>query len=243
MTAAGSKRAAWFEIVAVLLLTCAPAITTLGSSLFWGSNTPRAARAAERRQRTETRTATSYDSGLFTSITSHLRYVPILLFVMWRSCEGWSRFGLVRPRFRKDVLIGLVVWVAVAGVHSLVALANRRTDAGISFVPYALPAARFCLLLADCCTIGCAEELWSRAYLIPRIEAVTGATWFAVVVSVAAFAFVHSYQGYEGILLAALSAAVWAIAFCLTRRFWPLALSHAIHDFIVKSHSAATIAG
>ena len=96
-------------------------------------------------------------------------------------------------------------------------------------------------LLGNCCAIGFSEELTGRAYLIPRLETVTGATWKAVLLSVVLFGFVHLYKGYVGVIHSVVAATIWAIGFCLTRRIWPVALSHAITDFIVDSHLAATV--
>jgi membrane protease YdiL (CAAX protease family) len=89
--------------------------------------------------------------------------------------------------------------------------------------------------------VGFSEELQCRAYLIPRLEAVTGATWKAVLLSVMLFGFVHLYHGYVGVISSVVAGAVWSIGFCLTRRIWPVAISHAIWDFIIDSHLAATV--
>jgi membrane protease YdiL (CAAX protease family) len=74
---------------------------------------------------------------------------------------------------------------------------------------------------------------------ITRFEAMTGATWKAVVLSVAVFGFLHLYLGAVGVPGSLIAGTVWGIAFCLTRRVWPVAISHALTNFVVFTHLSA----
>jgi membrane protease YdiL (CAAX protease family) len=228
----------WLEIGAIVLLTCAPTLSSVGCSLFWGSEYQK---LAEQRRRDDYRTATAFDSHRFESMVVRLRFVPVVLFVMWRSGEGWSRFGLVKPKVRKDILIGLGLWLVVATFNAIIALKLNSPHPWIGLYPVAIPLTRAVLLIGESCVVGFSEELTFRAYLIPRLEAVTGTTWTSVVLSVVLFGFVHLYQGYVGVIDAAVMAVVVSIGFCVTRRIWPIALAHAITDFIVLTHLGATV--
>jgi membrane protease YdiL (CAAX protease family) len=232
-----TNRAAWLEIGAVVLLTCAPTLASLGRSVFWGSEFPI---TAQHRRHAEHQTAAQYETALFDSMVLRLRFVPVVLLVMWRSGAGWAFFGLVKPRL-KDILVGLGLWLVVAIIDALIALAFYRHNPWLGLSAVAIPWRRAGLLLGDCCAIGFAEELTCRAYLIPRLGAVTGATWKGVVLSVLLFAFNHLYKGPVGVVHSVAAAVVWSIGFCLTRRIWPVAFSHAMTDYIVESHLAATI--
>ncbi len=234
-----SKRAVWFEIGAVALLICAswPSLSSLGCSLLWGS---KYAKLAEQRRDAKT-TATEYETALFEQGTFYAQLVPVVLFVMWRSGESWSHFGLVRPKFGRDIVLGLGIWLVVAILAAFLALAFQRSDPWKELYPIAIPWHRAILLLGNCCAIGFWQELTFRAYLIPRLEAVTGATWKSVVLSVVLFAAMHQYDGYYGIVHAALGGTVWSIAFCSTRSLWPVTISHAIIDFFILTHFAATV--
>ena len=240
-----SACATWLEIGAVIVLICAPTLSSLGRSLFWGSE-----KAVPHRHHVlhdvpehhaEHQTAAEYDASLFDSMVLRLRFVPIVLFVMWRSGKGWASFGLVKPKIVKDILLALGLWLAVATFDALIALAFDRPHPWLGFSPVALPWQRGFLLAADCCAIGFAEELTGRAYLIPRLETVAGTTWKAVALSVVVFGFAHLYKGNVGVTHTAIAATIWGIGFCLTRRIWPVAISHAITDFIVDSHLAAAV--
>ena len=231
---ATGRAATWLEIGAVVLLICAPTLSSLGRSWIWGGE-------KVTRRHAEHQTAAEYAATLFDSMIIRLRLVPVVLVVMWRSGKGWGCFGLVKPKIGKDLLFGIGLWLVVAIFDSLIALAFKRPHPWLGLCPVAVPWQRAMLLAADCCAIGFSEELTVRAYLIPRLEAVTGATWKSVVLSVLVFAFVHLYKGYVGVIHSVVAALIWSIGFCLTRRVWPLAVSHAITDFIVESHLAARV--
>jgi membrane protease YdiL (CAAX protease family) len=95
--------------------------------------------------------------------------------------------------------------------------------------------------MGECLAIGLSEELVWRAYLVPRMEAVIRSTWKAAVFSVVLFALMHLHHGVVGVTGNVVPAIIWTIAFCLTRRIWPLVVSHAISDFVMSSHLAAMI--
>jgi membrane protease YdiL (CAAX protease family) len=132
------------------------------------------------------------------------------------------------------------LWLIVTSCDALIAQHYKKAH---SWLPVAVPLARGLLILAEACAVGFAEELTYRAYLIPRVEAATGAAWIGVVLSVALFGFVHMYKGFEGDMHTLAAAVVWGVGFWLTRRIWPLALSHAMIDFIVHTHLGAAAVG
>jgi hypothetical protein len=158
-----TRRAIWFEIGAVLFLICAPQLGDLGCRLIWGE---------EYRQLVNkglvpsSQTPTTYDTHLFESTFHILRYIPIVLFVIWRSGCDWSKFGLVRPRWGKDILIGVSLSLIIASVECFVHVVTNGQYPLPDFFPVVIPWHRVVLLLGQCCAIACSEELWGRAYLI-----------------------------------------------------------------------------
>ena len=161
---------------------------------------------------------------------------------MWRSGEGWACFGLVKPKVGRDILIGLGLWLIITILTSLIDVRfHTRPHPSLLFYPAVISLRRGILLLGNCCAIGFSEELAFRAYLIPRFEAVTGATWKSVVFTVILFGFVHLYKGYIGVIQSVVAATIWGIGFCITRRIWPSAISHAMTDFIIDTHLSSHI--
>lgn len=230
------SRAAWFEVGAVIVLICAPTLSWVACSLAWGSDFQN---LGKQQRRTEYQRAVAFDSGMVESMFIRLRLVPIFLFLMWRSGETWSRFGLVKPRLARDLLFGLILLLAVESLDLLIALTFKRPHPAP--YPVGVPFIRGLLVLGNCCATGFAEELELRAYLIPRVEGLTGATWKAVLLSIVIFGFVHLHKSYIGVISSVAAASVYSIAFCATRRIWPVAIAHALHDFVIETQLAVMI--
>lgn len=234
-----ASRAMKLEIAAVLLLICMPHIGALTCRLFWGRDYEH---FITQSRNASFQTTTTFDIDTFDSVFYSLRYIPIILFIMWRSGDSSSHFGVVKPAYRRDILVGLALSLIVAVLGHFVHMLSNEPDPWPGFfLPAAVPWHRAVLILGESCAIGLSEELWGRAYLIPRFEAVTGATWKAVLLSVVVFGFVHLFKGLAGVTSAVISASVWGTAFCLTRRIWPVATSHAITDFIIGTHLGANV--
>jgi len=227
-----TSRAMRLEVGAVVFLLCAPALASLGSRLIWGSAYP---------EQAGYRTAAAFETMVFERTLISLRYVPLILFVIWRSGEGWSRFGIVKIELGKDVWIGLGLWIVVAALDGLIGLAFHRHYPWSRLLAVSVSPERALLLVVHTCAVGFSEELTCRAYLISRLEAITGAAWKGVALSAVLFGFVHVSNGYVSAIGSLVVGLVWGVGFCLTRRIWPVALSHAILDFIVYTHLGALV--
>ena len=179
-----ARRLAWLEIGAMLFLFCAAHLGGLGCRLFWGEEYQQ---LVKRQLHSVYRTAMAFDTNLIESTFLKLRYVPLIVFLMWRSRYGWSYFGLVKPKYISDIIIGLGLWLIIMMLDcSVCVVANTRFP---NYLPVAVPLDRAVLLLVESCAIGFSEELFGRAYLISRVEALTGAPWKAVLLSVVVFGF------------------------------------------------------
>jgi hypothetical protein len=80
-----------------------------------------------------------------------------------------------------------------------------------------------------------AEELICRAYLITRLEQLTGSNVFALVTSSLLFASYHIYQGPIGIQCAFATGLVFGMVFLRSRRIWIPILAHTILNFYLYS--------
>jgi membrane protease YdiL (CAAX protease family) len=162
---------------------------------------------------------------------------------MWRSGEGWARFGLVKIKWEKDILIGIGLAVIVAVTDYLVSAVWKGTHLSVwsRLFPVPVPPDRLLLCLASSCSIGFYEELTCRAYLIPRLEKLTGATWKSVVLSALIFGVLHLHKGFGGVVHSVLTGTILGIGFCTTRRIWPVAIAHALNDFVVSTHLVAIL--
>ncbi len=235
--AIATRRAIWFEIGAIVVLSCGPTLSNWGCSLIGGSEYQK---LDQQWRDAQHKTATVFETTKFESMVQHLQLVPVVLFVMWRSGEGWACFGLVKAKLGKDILTGFGLWlIAITFVSLINLVAFHQRVPEHRLYPDAISWHRAMLLIANCCAIGFSEELRYRAYLIPRLEAVTGSTWKSAVISVVVFGFVHLYQGYLGVIDSVVTAVLFSIGFCLTRRIWPVALAHAVTNFIIYTHASS----
>jgi membrane protease YdiL (CAAX protease family) len=162
-----------------------------------------------------------------------------LLVILALGKEPWSRFGIVRFRWMRDLTLGLVILVLASEAGSIFfphvprslfsGSENLRAaqDIGPSDVFGHL------LFLLGIPLAAFAEELVFRGYLIPRLERLLESSWAAVLVSTVLFASYHIYQGPGGFERTAIAGFIYGIAFCGSRRLWPVCIAHAGHNFIV----------
>jgi membrane protease YdiL (CAAX protease family) len=163
-----------------------------------------------------------------------------LTFIIWRSQDSWSYFGLTRPSWIKEFLYGVGIWVAGSIAcwflwAVLFLLDKELFTASLSQVAriFRPPVSIFeqGLLVIACCANGFCEEMTMRGYLIPRFSSLLGNTWKSVILTAILFGCYHSYQGIGGILNATLLGVIYGFAFVRLKRIWPVAIAHAIADF------------
>ena len=165
-----------------------------------------------------------------------------LLVILALGKDRWSLFGIVRPKWFADAIFGCVIWFCAKlsrkFVVSLLPLSMlkmpRPPYVADHVAPEGIPA-YFMVSIAVIAGVF-AEELIFRGYLIPRFERLLRSTWVAVVVSSAMFASCHMYQGIVGAISAGAIGFVYAIAFCLLRRLWPLCVAHALGNIVIYFH-------
>ena len=166
--------------------------------------------------------------------------LPILLIMKLRNVD-WQRYGFRGFRPIGDILVA--VGLAAIGYIAYYVCACSLLLAGFDFstdtdaLPRMTQDAHFsvgalCLVFVSSCANGFAEELAIRSYLITRLNELSGSKIVAAIVTTTLFAAYHSYQGRYGIVSAMAIGSVFAIYFITAKRFWPIAIAHAILDFI-----------
>jgi membrane protease YdiL (CAAX protease family) len=199
----------WLEVGVVLALAWVPDVFYAVASLCWGTDTSRP----------------PVYGALYLLVRSLQVSAPVL-YIIWRSDEGWSHFGLVKPWWPVDGLLGLAICLAgrfaYYGCWSLTApmWADDNHD---TTVPAPWPFE----VVAQIAN-GFAEELVLRGFLLVRLERLCGSPVRAVALTSVLFAAYHAYQGPWGVVHAFLLGVVYGTAFCWLRRLWPLAVAHTL---------------
>jgi membrane protease YdiL (CAAX protease family) len=212
----------WIEVSAVLCLAYLPAL--YGALVPADSSVPRG--------------APSVGELLYRLLWAVRVSFPLLVIIALTK-DRWSLFGIVRPRWFADLFIGCVVWVCdilvCEAARSLVPLSMFAGQASPHAADHreSLGMAAGLLFVTATIVSSFSQELVYRGYLIPRFERLFRSTWLALLVTTAMFASYHAYQGANGVIGAAASGLVWAIAFCLCRRLWPLCVAHALHNVML----------
>lgn len=182
----------------------------------------------------------SYFYGLFLSFQD----CALVLYLIWRSGEPWSRFGLSRPRWILDIVLGLSIWMVDKVVHSMIQSAfgplglSRGTldRASLASTNFFVPGLFDYILAAISCSFrGFKEELVMRGYLLPKFERLLGSTWKSLLLTSVLFASLHAYSGVRSVIATFAAGLLYGAAFCWIRRLWPLALAHATWNFMLKA--------
>ena len=222
--AAASRTSAqlWIEVFAVLCLAYFPAMYGTISAIFRSG-----------------RTGDPLFGHELYRIVRGLEVSAPLLVIMALSRDPWTLFGIVRPQWIMDSIFACAIWfgdhVAHLMVVSVLPASLWRESAAMGTFPRTGPGGipAYFLLLASCVVGGFAEELVMRGYLIPRLERLLRSTWLAVLITSALFGSYHLYQGVAPAISIAMGGLVYALAFCMCRRLWPLCLAHAMHNFLL----------
>lgn len=166
-----------------------------------------------------------------------------VLYLIHRSGESWSYFGLPRPRL-SDLGIGLVILLADYVLWQRVA-PMLPMDIAKSESIHSMPrgAMEYILMLIKHAANGFAEELVMRAYLITRLELLLRSRFQAVFVSALLFASYHLHYGPGGSLVYIFAMGLaYGGLYLLMRRVWPLALAHMLINVIGEWERASELA-
>jgi membrane protease YdiL (CAAX protease family) len=155
-----------------------------------------------------------------------------VLYLIYRSGEPWTKFGIKRPLLGDILLGGLLYLAAVLLWWFLSSFPDKSLRNPSEF--YAPPrlATDYLLMIARFSATAFAEELVTRAYLITRLEFLLRSRVKAVVLSAAIFGSYHLYYGIWGFVDTMMLGLLYGVLYLLIRRIWPFAIGHLILDVI-----------
>jgi membrane protease YdiL (CAAX protease family) len=213
-----SDRALWMEVIAVLAIGVLPALSNALVLLWQGPGKPVPPYWLD-----------SLDLSLRSACVSFA-----VLYVIHRSGEPWSSFGITRLELT-DLGLGLMVFFASLAltlvVFPFLPASTRKPDA---FFPLPQNPLDYILLLIKYAANGFAEELVVRAYLITRLERLLKSPLLAVVLSALFFGSYHLYYGPWGAFQVAVLGLVYGVLFVLLPRVWPFAAGHMLYSIFLE---------
>jgi membrane protease YdiL (CAAX protease family) len=162
----------------------------------------------------------------------------LLLYLIWRSGEPWTRFGFTPFRWtRSDINIILGIVLVNFGIEELVSLLDsdhlEYDGEDVIGSPGTVVVVQYIFLVLHIFVSAFYEELLMRGYLIPRFEHLLRSTWVSLSLTALLFGGFHMDQGMGGVVSATLAGLVYGGAFCWFRRLWPVAAAHAVYNLTV----------
>ncbi len=184
----------------------------------------------------------TYAMDALAVVLSSTQIGAVILFLMWRSSEGFAGFGLRSYRPVRDTLLALglfaalwfshdVLWFALWRVPGVMELYEATAPAQSVF-PTPSSSTDFAAVIILSIANGFSEELVISAYLISRFRTLLNSSTKAILLSSTLFASYHVYQGVWALPPVFIGGLLFGTAFVATGRFWPLALAHALFDAV-----------
>ena len=216
-----SKRAILIEMCVVSCLGLIPAtINSLYSVLNSGA------------------VATSFAWSMWLTIVFAVQVAVPLLYILWKSGESWGDFGIKRPRYFLDPLLGIGVvgidWIMFSMMAFVAAPfidADALREAADLFATPQGPGG-YVLLVVAMLANAFSEELLVRAYLLTRLRHLGLSAAPAVFIASALWAAYHIYQGVFYATNVFLMGIVFGVIFLVTRRIWPLVIAHTLYALL-----------
>jgi CAAX protease family protein len=169
------------------------------------------------------------------SILNDLALLSLVLYFTWRNQESVRQIGWSFDHLRRDVALGLLLFVPVffggnvlAGwLHraGLSAPAQRPSFLDISGVSQAA------LGLLIVTVVAVVEETIFRGYLMLRFKAITGRTSAAVILSSLVFSLGHGYEGMAGAISVFVLGAIFALVYVWRNSVVAPIVMHFLTDF------------
>lgn len=213
-----SDRELWWEVLAVLCIGVFPLLVIAIHNLADG---------------TPTRTPYWLDSFYLTFQSAFT--IVAVLYLMYRSGEPWSHFGLSRITF-SDFCFGLLILGGEFFLGRLVApyLPENLNHPNPWYLLKPVGVGDYSWMFIKFAVSAFSEELVVRAYLITRLERLMKSPLLAVLLAAILFASYHLYYGPGGGLIYILILGIYLGGwYLLLRRVWPLAIAHGLMNVLI----------
>jgi membrane protease YdiL (CAAX protease family) len=171
------------------------------------------------------------------TILRDLGLISLIFFFLWRSGEPLSQIGWTFKNGRKDIVLGIGLYLPFSLGAGLLESALRA--AGFSVPSTPLPSTiaakgipEFLLASGLVVVVALAEEIIFRGYLILRFRAVTGSLPAALLLSAAIFSLGHGYEGSAGVITVGMMGLVFGLIYVWRKSLVTPMVMHFLQDFM-----------
>ena len=171
------------------------------------------------------------------TILRDLSLVSLIAFFLWRNGEPVRRIGWTQGKGLREVIVGLLAFVAVLYGAALLQILLRRV--GLES-PERLPhdliasgAGELVLASLLVIVVAFAEETIFRGYLILRLFEVTHSRLAALLLSAAIFAVGHGYEGTAGVATVGAMGVAFGLVYLWRGSLIAPIVMHFLQDFTV----------
>jgi len=170
-------------------------------------------------------------------ILRDLSLIFLVLYFMWRNGEPLQRIGWSFKKRRRDIILGIVLFVPV--FYGAALLDKTLISAGFSggsksveslLTPKGWPELVLAAILVV--IVALSEETIFRGYLILRFEALTQSLLGAAVLSSLIFSVGHGYEGSAGLVTIGAMGFTFALIYLWRRSLVAPIVMHFLQDFI-----------
>lgn len=171
------------------------------------------------------------------TILRDLGLVGLIAFFLWRNREPLGRIGWVFRNQRKEVVLGLGLFVVLFLVSGIVEQVFRAMGLSAPSTPTprfltATGGWEFVLASVLVVVVAVAEETIFRGYLMLRFTQIGGNRAAAVLLSSVVFALGHGYEGTAGVATVGVMGLVFALVYVWRKSLVAPIVMHCVQDFV-----------
>jgi membrane protease YdiL (CAAX protease family) len=181
--------------------------------------------------------AISFDLVAVSVILRDLALLSLVLFFLRRNSEPVERIGWKFADLRREVLLGIALFVPFffgAGLleTALLSLGFSAPSTPLPSLQAAGGTGQTLLGVVLVAVVAATEESIFRGYLILRFKNLAGSSFAAVVLSAVIFSIGHGYEGSAGVITVGFMGLVFAIVYLWRMSLVAPIVMHFLQDFI-----------
>ncbi len=187
----------------------------------------------------------SSDSGGIASFTltavatilRDLSLIALIFFFFWRNAESIRGMGWTLRYVWRDILLGAVLFVPVffgtAWLDSfLTNIGFTSPSSTSSGLEPSRTTVEMLLALALVLVVAVTEETIFRGYLMNRLKAVTGSTFWSLVLAAFIFSLGHGYEGTAGVVTVGVMGLTFGLVYLWRKSLVAPITMHFLQDFV-----------